>query len=66
MALSRNMPLVIEVNCNPDLSPDAGFAKAARCAGFTYAGMIERILGLARRQHASRLSRSLEACCLNQ
>lgn len=51
MRLSENnLPYVIEVNCNPDLSPDAGFYRAARTAGYTYSQMALHILNIALRQ----------------
>ncbi len=43
-------PYVVEVNCNPDISPEAGFFRAARAAGYDYVGMVAHILKFALRQ----------------
>jgi len=47
----NSVPYVVEVNCNPDLSPDAGFYRAAQTAGYEYGDMVVHILSIARRQY---------------
>ena len=46
----EGIPHVVDINCNPDISPDAGFFKAVQTAGFTYEEMANAILSLALRQ----------------
>ena len=37
-------PLILEINTNPCISPDAGFAAAAAEAGMSYEALIEAIV----------------------
>ena len=41
---AKGNPWILEVNANPCISPDAGFAAALNRAGITYAQAIERIV----------------------
>jgi D-alanine-D-alanine ligase len=50
MRISENeIPYILELNCNPDISPGAGFANAVLSAGVSFQEMVFKILSLARR-----------------
>jgi D-alanine-D-alanine ligase len=46
---NQEIPYILEINCNPDISAEAGFFNAARSTGSSYQEMVLKILSLARR-----------------
>jgi D-alanine-D-alanine ligase len=47
MRLRKGEPMALDINSNCDVSPDGGFANAARATGLSYGEMLERIVELA-------------------
>ncbi len=45
---SQGVPSVLEVNANPDISPDAGLIRSAKAAGFSYEEFIGYLVELAK------------------
>jgi D-alanine-D-alanine ligase len=47
LRLRGGQPMALDINANCDVSPDGGFANAAKASGLSYADMLERIIVLA-------------------
>jgi D-alanine-D-alanine ligase len=47
MRIRNGVPYVLDVNANPDITLEGGFARSARAAGYDYGQMTARILSLA-------------------
>jgi D-alanine-D-alanine ligase len=47
LRLRGGQPMALDINANCDVSPDGGFANAARAAGLSYGEMLERVVELA-------------------
>jgi len=56
----NNVPYVIEVNPNPDISTDSGFARAAAASGMTYTDLLSAIANFAliRKQNDQKIKAS--------
>jgi len=50
---ASGQPYVIDINANCDLSPDAGFARAAHRAGLAYPELAESLVHIARSRHGA-------------
>jgi hypothetical protein len=51
------MPYILEVNCNPDVSPTAGFFRAFSLNGRTYADFVAMLIAYAEERIANREER---------
>jgi D-alanine-D-alanine ligase len=53
---AQGNPFVLEVNANPDISPDAGFCAALAAAGIAFPDFVAAVTGNAARRHARTLA----------
>ncbi len=47
LRVRAGVPYVLDVNANPDVTAEGGFARSTRIAGYAYGQAIARILKLA-------------------
>lgn len=50
MRVRNGVPYVLDVNANPDITMEGGFARSCRAAGFDYGQSIAKIIGYAARR----------------
>ncbi len=58
------IPYVLEVNANPDISPDAGIIRSAKCGDIPYTDFIASIVELALARHQSSAGRQKDRASL--
>ena len=56
---SANQPWILEINTNPCISPDAGFAAALEYAGIAYQEGIQAILDAAIDRFRNRIGKAI-------
>ena len=50
----EGVPVIIEINPNPDLSPDHGFGGSAQLAGIPFPQLLDRIVKIAKKRYEPR------------